>query len=144
MFAASRIGAPISPIVGMKRGTRRDRYSRVPKRTALTHAMKPGPNRKVQSRPVTSAWPVVVSADASAAEPARSCRRATTVSRATTPIMMTAASTMRDMTNPRARDSLTRLTTGKTATALPMPARALTKSRKHAHTTWVSWPAPTM
>ena len=67
MFAASRIGAPISPIIGMKRGTRRDRYSRVPKRTALTHAMKPGPSRKVQSRPVTSAWPVVVSADASAA-----------------------------------------------------------------------------
>ena len=50
MFAVSSIGAPISPIVGMKRGTRRDRYSRVPKRTALTQAMKPGPSRKVQSR----------------------------------------------------------------------------------------------
>ena len=51
---------------------------------------------------------------------------------------------MRDMTNPRAIDSLTRLTTGKTATAVPTQASALTKSRKHAHSTWVSWPAPTM
>ena len=62
------------------------------------------------------------------------------MSRATTPIMMTAASSMRDMTKPRASDSLTRLTTGKTATALPMQASALTKSRKQAHSTWVSWP----
>ena len=62
------------------------------------------------------------------------------MSRPTTPIMMTAASIIRDITKPSARDSLTRLTTGKTATALPTQARALMKSRKQAHRTWVSWP----
>ena len=106
--------------------------------------MKPGPNRKVQFRASTSDWPVTVSAVASAAVPATSWRRVTTVSRATTPIMMIAASIMRVITKPRARASLTFLATGKTATAEPMPARALTKSSRQAVMTWLSWPGPTM
>ncbi len=45
----------MSPMVGMILGTRPERYSRVPNSRALMGGMKPGPRRKVQLRPVTSA-----------------------------------------------------------------------------------------
>ncbi len=66
------------------------------------------------------------------------------MSRATTPIAITAASTMRDRTNPSARVSLTRLTIGNTATAVPMHAKALVKSSRQASSTCGSRPALTM
>ena len=65
--------------------------------------------------------------------PATSWLRVTTASRLTTPVMMIAASSIRDMTRPSAMAWFCRLTIGYRATAVPMPAMALTKSRKPAH-----------
>ena len=90
----------------MIRGTRPDLYSRVPSRTALKQAMNPGPNRNVQSRTATRAWLMAGSA------PATSWRRVTTASRLTTPVMMIAASSIRDMTRPSAMAWFCRFTTG--------------------------------
>ncbi len=119
------------PIVGMMRGTSRDRYISVPSSRALSAGHEAGAE---QERPVADrdeGLPVVTSAAASApAVPARSWRRVTTASRLTTPIMMTAASNTREVTKPSARASCCRLTTGNSATAVPMQARALTTSSR--------------
>ena len=45
---------------------------------------------------------------------------------------MTAASNIRELTKPSASASFCRLTTGNSATAVPMQARAITRSRKPA------------
>ena len=62
--------------------------------------------------------------------PATSWRMVTTARRLTTPVMMIAASSIRDMTRPSAIAWFCLLTTGYRATAEPTPATALTKSRK--------------
>ena len=132
-------GAPISPTSGMIRGTRPDRYIREPSSRALITAMKPGPNRNVQSYMATSAWPVT-----SASAPAPACRKVTTDSRLTTPLTMMAASRTREPTKPNATPSFCRLTTGYRATAVPKQARANITSRKPAKSTCASAPGPTM
>jgi hypothetical protein len=107
--------------------------------------MRPGPSRKVQSRTATSDRPVVTSEAASVpGAPTRSRRRVTTARRLTTPMTMTAASNIQAVTKPSATASFCRLTTGNSATAVPMQARALTRSRKQPQSTRVSAPVPTM
>ena len=53
-----------------------------------------------------------------------------------------AASTMRVVTKPSAKPSLCRLTTEKSATAVPMPARATMSSRTVPTSTPVTLPEP--
>ena len=107
--------------------------------------MSEGPSRKVQSRTATRVWPVVISEARSVpGAPARSRRRVTTARRLTTPMRMMAASSIREVTKPRAAASFCRLTTGNSATAVPMQAIALTRSRKQPQSTRVSAPALTM
>jgi hypothetical protein len=55
-----------------------------------------------------------------------------------------AASSIRVVTKPRAAASFCRLTTGNSATAVPMQAIALTRSRNQPQSTRVSAPALTM
>ena len=55
--------------------------------------------------------------------------------------MITAASVMREVTKPSAIDPFCRFTTGYSATADPTAVSAFTPSRKHPHSTRVSWPA---
>src|SRR3954452_23955183 len=76
------------------------------------------------------------------AVPATSCRRVSSVRTLTTPSRMPAASRTREVTKPRAADSLCRLATGKSTTAVPTPAMATTTSDSAAHSTPVSLPAP--
>jgi len=66
------------------------------------------------------------------------------VSRLTTPVKMRQASRTRAVTNPRAAVWLTRLATGYSTTAVPMPAIPTTTSERPPHSTPVSLPAPRM
>ena len=63
-------GAPMSPITGIARGTRRDLYMIQPSRKAL-RAGTPVPSTKVQLRTVTSVCCTVTSSEASAPGRAR-------------------------------------------------------------------------
>ena len=141
--ALSRIGAPMSPIVGMKRGTSLDRYMRVPSSTAFRAGMRVCPTCMVHVYVATCDAPVATSAAASApvAVP-RSCRNVTSDSRLTTPVKIMAASRPRVATKPSAMPSFCRLTTGNSVTAVPMPAMATITSRKQPQSTAVSLPGP--
>jgi len=61
-----------------------------------------------------------------------------------TPMTMMVASSIREVTKPSATASFCRRTTGNNATAVPMQARALTRSKKQPQSTRVSAPALTM
>ena len=123
----------------MMRGTSPDLYIRVPSSSAFMAAITLGPSRNAQSYAATWAWPRTSSESASAPV-APGCRMDTTVSRLMMPMTITAASNIRLVTKPSASVSFCRLTTGNSATALPMQASALTRSRTLPHTTWVSAP----
>ena len=97
------------------------------------------PRVNVQSCRPTSAWPV-----ASAPAPAPACRKVTIARRMKTPAKMVPASRVRTATKPSATPSFCRLTTGYSATAVPMPARATIISRTTPTNTRVSGPGPTM
>jgi len=58
-------GVPMSPAIGIIRGTSRDRYIRVPSSRALRAGIRLGPIANVQLRTATSARPTVTSVAAS-------------------------------------------------------------------------------
>src|SRR5579859_7773026 len=109
--AASSIGAPIRPIVGMIRGMSPVRYITVPMHRALMAGMIPGPNRNVQSCRATSARPVVT-IDVASAPDAPALWRVTRDRTLRTPTMIIAASMTLDVTKPRDAVWLWRLATG--------------------------------
>ena len=92
--AAISSGAPTRPMAGMKRGTSRDRYSRVPSSSALSAAHDAGAE---QERPVADGDQRLAGGQEAGVVRAGGAgdvlRRVTTASRLTTPTMMTAAST---------------------------------------------------
>ena len=64
--------------------------------------------------------------------------------RLTTPMTMTAPSKPRVARKPIEAASLCRLITGYSATAVPMQARAVMRSKRVPSSTWLSAPGPTM
>jgi hypothetical protein len=136
---ATSIGAPMSPTIGSTRGTRRDRYSSEPRSTAFTAGMRLWPTRNIPSYIPTSARPVTTPS-----APTPACRKVTRVRRHATPTKIAVASRTPAATNPRAAPSLCRLTTGKNAMAVPIPARATISSRIPPTRMAVSGPGPTM
>ena len=80
----------------------------------------------------------MLSAAASAPVPARSWRNVTTAITLTMPATMIVLSTMRTATYPSASPSLCRLTTGKSATAVPIPQIAVKISRNAPNAICVS------
>jgi hypothetical protein len=138
-FEASSRGAPMSPRTGSQRATSRERYSRVPSSSALNTGIVLWLSRKTRSYMPTSAWPVTC-----ASAPTPACRRVTIVHRHAMPTTISVASSTRVPTNPSAKPSFCLLTTGYSATAVPMQARATMNSSTPPTRTAVSGPAPTM
>ena len=118
----------------MIRGTRLERYISVPRSRAFRPAI-PGPIMNVQSLTATRArW--VMTSEVASTPVAPGWRRVTTARTLTTPMAMTAASNPRLATNRTTRPSCCRLTIENSATAVPMPARAVMTSRKAPRVTW--------
>ena len=118
----------MSPTAGINRGTNRDRYIRVPNSMAFRAGIRLGPSVNVQPRTATSPCPTATRAAESVPTPTV-CRRVTTARRHTTPIMTVVPSTRRVVTKPSAKLSFWRLTTQNNATAVPIAAKAFTRSR---------------
>ena len=96
----------MSPIVGMMRGTSRERYITVARQKALTAAMRPGPRRNVQSLTAISALPGGQErGGVGAGGPAKSWRRVKTDSTLRTPTKIIEASRIREATKPSAARS---------------------------------------
>ena len=121
-------GAPMSPTAGIIRGTSRDRYISVPSIRAFRAGIILGPSVNVRLRTATRAFPIVTRVVA-LAPIALGCCRLTTASIHTTPITIVAASKRRVPTKPSAKLSFSRLTTQNSATAVPIQAKAFTRSR---------------
>src|SRR3954454_23787352 len=143
MSEASSSGAPTSPMTGMIRGTRPDRYITEPRQSALTTGIRLWPRRNVWSYTAVSVEPAVTSdAESTSADAWASARRATTDSRLTTPRRIRPPSSTRAARKPRAAVSLCRFATGTSTTAVPTQESARTTSRSAPQRTPVVLPAP--
>ena len=121
---------PTSPIAGMSRGTRLDRYIRYPSRRAFIAGMRVPPIRNAALYVPTNEAPLVRSAVESAPAAAPTWCRDASERRLTTPVRSIAPSMTREVTNPSARASFWRLTTGYSVMAVPMPASATITSMR--------------